>query len=45
MENSNAYEEGFFSHKDSGNEIRNPRIDFPEVAGLSSIATKFVFGK
>ena len=36
---SDTYKEGFLSHKDSGNEIWNPWIDFPEVAGLWFIIT------
>lgn len=31
-----TYEDRFLSHKDSGNKIRNPGINFPQVAGLPS---------
>ena len=34
IEISDTYEDRFLSHKDSGNKIRNPGINFPQVAGL-----------
>lgn len=34
IENFDTYEDRFLSHKDSGNKIRNPGINFPQVAGL-----------
>ena len=37
IEFSDTYEDRFLSHKDSGNKIRNPRINFPQVAGLPII--------
>ena len=41
---SDTYEYRFLSHKDSGNKIRDPRIKFPQIAGLWSVATK-IFGQ